>query len=212
MTPAQIIGLHQATEAMRQAFPEHWANRYAPTPSCQGAVCALFRAAEGAGLVAEPSMPPASVEPQSAPPVPPSVEPRKRRKMTLTPQQREAAAERMRKMRREQIAKAKGQGTITAGEPAPLTGAVTPAAPAASAVAESLPPPKPAPAPSLQPVRPAAQPVTPRDIWDEADDLLAAGMSARAVADELGLPLSKISDRAVRLREARTLARTNHHE
>ncbi|WP_419900717.1 hypothetical protein [Roseomonas sp. USHLN139] len=206
MTPAQIIGLHQAIEAMRREFPHHWLHRYAPTLDCQGAICALYRAAENAGLVADPTTPPpACVAPERAvpEPPPPAAEPRKRRPMNISQEERDARAERMRKVRRDQLAKAKDRGTITTGDPAPLAGVVAEAAPVAPTAAESLPPPKPVPAPSPQPIRATALPVTPRDIWDEADDLLAAGMSARQVAQELDLPLSKVSDRALRLRAAR---------
>lgn len=60
--------------------------------------------------------------------------------------------------------------------------------------------------PPAQDLKPASA-VTPADPMDEARNLLSVGMSARQVAEELALPLSRVSDEALRLRKARQTPR-----
>lgn len=55
--------------------------------------------------------------------------------------------------------------------------------------------------PLLQPASPAP---LPRTIMDEAASLLDAGMGARAVAEQLDIPLNQLSEFAAKRREERS--------
>ncbi|EFH09414.1 hypothetical protein [Teichococcus cervicalis] len=126
--------------------------------------------------------------------------PETRRGRAWTPQQRQAAAERMRAT----MAKRRG-----AAAPAPIQ--QQEAAPAPEAVQPPTAAPRQPESPARQPETPIRQPesVAPPlppvvdDPREDARNLLAAGMSPREVADETGLKLSEVSALAFALREQR---------
>lgn len=74
---------------------------------------------------------------------------------------------------------------------------------AAKRAAEQPAAPPPSPPPPPAPAR------APRTLMDEAQDLLDAGMGARAVAEQLGIRLNELSEFAARRREERMKERQN---
>lgn len=142
--------------------------------------------------VEPPPMPVAEPTPMAEPaqPAAEAAAPKARRARTWTPEQRQAAADRMR------ATMAKHRMSALAAEPTPtLEEDQVPAAP-----------PPPAPAPAAAPAVPAVVATTPSVVDDPLEDarnLLAAGVSVRQVAEETGLPLSKVSGLAFALREQR---------
>lgn len=147
-------------------------------------------------LPVEPSpMPTAEPSPMAEPaqPAAEAAAPKTRRGRAWTPEQRQAATERMRAT----MAKRRG-----AAAPAPVQQQE------AAPVPEAVQPPTAAPGQPETPIRQpesVAPPLPPvvDDPREDARNLLAAGMSPREVADETGLKLSEVSALAFALREQR---------